>query len=177
MKSTAETMSVDEVAQLLGISRIAVNALAARGVIPCRQLGRRRIFVRSYVEESREAVALALLVEPERTPLLDDVRAAMKRLALCPTPPVGWLYALRCESVKLTKIGKAVDPVARIAELERMNAAPLILVGLAHGMRAETELHRRHSARRAHGEWFAIDVNPLPFDGRCVVCRGAVPWP
>lgn len=88
---------------------------------------------------------------------------------------IGWLYALRCDAVGLTKIGKAIDPLPRIAELERMNAASLRLLGLAHDQRHESVIHRKYGAHRRHGEWFAIDENPLPFDGKCATCRGLSP--
>jgi hypothetical protein len=84
----------------------------------------------------------------------------------------GWVYAIGCPSIGMIKIGKAVDPIARLAELERMNAAPLVLLGLSHGLWLETTLHRRYAAHRHHGEWFKIDENPLPDVITCTTCRG-----
>lgn len=51
MKSTAEVMSADEVAEILGLCRDAVYDGAARGEIPHRRVGRRLIFSRVAVME------------------------------------------------------------------------------------------------------------------------------
>lgn len=51
MKASAEVMSVDEIAQLLGVGRDTVYDAAGRGEIPHRRLGRRLIFSRVAVLE------------------------------------------------------------------------------------------------------------------------------
>jgi excisionase family DNA binding protein len=45
------TYSVDEVAEILGISRSATYECIARGEIPAKRLGRRVVVVRSALEE------------------------------------------------------------------------------------------------------------------------------
>jgi len=174
---TDSILTADQVAEILGVDRVTVLDLSARGIIPTKSLGRTRMFRKMGIEDAREYIRLALICRPTRTapvPLLEQVAIEVARLSAC-GPARGWVYALHCESVGLTKIGRAVDPIPRIAELERMNAAPLTLLGLAHGQDNEQTLHRRYAERRAHGEWFAlpIGVNPLAFDGKCTTCRGA----
>ena len=83
----------------------------------------------------------------------------------------GYLYAVRQVDGGPVKIGKAIDPVARMGEIQRMNPRPLMLVGLSHHQIEESWLHRRNRRRRLHGEWFDIDENPLPLVGDlCFVC-------
>lgn len=36
-----------------------------------------------------------------------------------------------------------------------------------------TWLHRIHRPQRLHGEWFALDRNPLPVRGVCFICAEA----
>jgi hypothetical protein len=117
----------------------------------------------------REAVAKA---KPRS--LAEQVAYALTELR-CGAYGNGYVYALRCDLVGLVKIGRADVPQFRIADLERMNAAPLRLVGLAHGADFEGSIQRRHVKHRKHGEWFAINDNPLPvIDGMCLTCRERV---
>lgn len=51
MTAPAEVMSVDEIAELLGVNRNTVYDAAGRGEIPHRRLGRRLIFSRVAVLE------------------------------------------------------------------------------------------------------------------------------
>ena len=62
---TAEriTMSADEVASVLGLSLSFVYDAAARGGLPSKKLGRRRLFIRAHIErwlEEPDAPALRL---------------------------------------------------------------------------------------------------------------------
>ena len=53
------------------------------------------------------------------------------------------------------KIGSAVDPIARLKELQVGNPQPLhILMTLADDEGLERQLHQRFAPLRLHGEWF-----------------------
>lgn len=169
-----DVLTVPEAMALLDLERDEIVDLSARGVIKSKAIGKSRVFLRSAIEDARQ-----LIIAIKRPSLLGDVALAMDRLDVCGAPAglahPGWLYALRCDAAALTKIGKAIDPVSRIAELARMNASPLRLLGLAHDGRREAGFHRLYATARAHGEWFAIDFNPLPFDRLCATCRSEPP--
>lgn len=49
MSAAAEVMSVDEVAEMLGVDKKTVYDKANRGQIPCRRLGRRMLFGRRAI--------------------------------------------------------------------------------------------------------------------------------
>jgi hypothetical protein len=85
-------------------------------------------------------------------------------------PDAGYVYAIQARDGGPIKIGKAAAPADRLAGIQRMNPAPLVLLGLAHGDAEERHLHDRYMKRRLHGEWFAIDENPLPIGGTCLTC-------
>lgn len=110
-----------------------------------------------------------------RPSLREEVYTMLASLR-CPGPHgKGFVYALRCDLVGLVKIGKSEtdDPWPRIAELERMNAAPLRLLALGHGGYLESSIHSRHAKSRRHGEWFAIEDNPFTGSGaKCFTCHG-----
>jgi excisionase family DNA binding protein len=55
-----DVLSTTEVAELLGIPRSTVHALARRGELPARRVGRRWLFLRD-----RLAAAIAPLDEPD----------------------------------------------------------------------------------------------------------------
>lgn len=73
----------------------------------------------------------------------------------------------------LIKIGRAIDPNVRFAELRTMSPVPLKPLGVVSSDRfAEVELHRRFQGLRSHGEWFDADVSLLTF-----IAENADPWP
>lgn len=84
-------------------------------------------------------------------------------------------YAVR-DGSGLTKIGSTKGDAARglqrrIRQLQLGNGSRLHLLGIAHDEAFERVLHARYAAVRKHGEWFAIEGNPLPIVGmRCVCC-------
>lgn len=51
MSDELATITVDEVAELLGVARKTVYEAAGRGDIPCRRLGRRVLFSRRAIME------------------------------------------------------------------------------------------------------------------------------
>jgi hypothetical protein len=108
-------------------------------------------------------------------PVVAQARAAMERLnGSCGryTRDVGFTYVIRQVGQSVVKIGKAIDPPARLADIQRMNGGELELVSLSHYNRLEGELHREHAVVRRHGEWFALDVDPAPLvEGECLGCR------
>lgn len=73
----------------------------------------------------------------------------------------GYTYALRSVN-GLIKIGSSMQPVERIKDIQSVNGSPIELLGLCHDALVEQVLHIRHSAHRAHGEWFEINDNPIP---------------
>lgn len=116
----------------------------------------------------------------ERVPLflVEVAREAARIDASCPRPLArdGWIYAIRQHTgSSLIKIGKAADPLRRLAEIQAMNASELQLVGLAHGASLEGDLHFHLSKFRAHGEWFDVRSNPIPATERgCFGCSWQV---
>jgi hypothetical protein len=57
------------------------------------------------------------------------------------------------------KIGKAVDPHARVRALQTANPEPLTLLAVAPGnRRREAQIHRRLASFRINGEWY----KPVP---------------
>lgn len=51
-------LTAAQVAEMLGLSRSRVYALAAQGVLPCRRVGRARWFLRTDLEHWLEAQPL-----------------------------------------------------------------------------------------------------------------------
>lgn len=66
------------------------------------------------------------------------------------------VYFIQAVSGGLIKIGVAADPVARLAEIQRMCPVPLRILSVLPGVGqpGEAALHRRFAAARRHGEWF-----------------------
>ena len=73
--------------------------------------------------------------------------------------PSGWrIYFLRHREGHLVKIGTSSGPVAaRVRVIRSMSPVQLELIGSirAKDRLEESEWHRRFSAQRHHGEWFA----------------------
>jgi len=63
-------------------------------------------------------------------------------------------YFLLAPGTGLVKIGKSVNPVARITQLRTLNAAPLEPVWMTDI--PEADFHKRFAGQRHHGEWFVV---------------------
>jgi Meiotically up-regulated gene 113 len=71
------------------------------------------------------------------------------------------------------KIGRAVDPIGRLAVCQVGSPVPLELVWRIEtpdGRRLEAALHRRYAEHRSHGEWF--DAEPVLTDLRALAELG-----
>jgi hypothetical protein len=86
---------------------------------------------------------------------------------------LGYVYVVAQQGCGLLKIGKAADPVARVADLQAMNGAPLSLVGLCHDARVERVLHDRFGRERVRGEWVRLDASPVGLSSPCWSCARA----
>lgn len=66
------------------------------------------------------------------------------------------VYFIQAVTGGLVKIGVATDPVARLAEIQRMCPVPLRILGVLPGVgqARESSLHRTFASDRQHGEWF-----------------------
>jgi hypothetical protein len=65
------------------------------------------------------------------------------------------IYAIRVGSDGPVKIGRATNPIARMAELQTAHATPLnLLAAVRWPDEIEGELHRALGADRLQGEWF-----------------------
>lgn len=108
--------------------------------------------------------------------LVEQTIEAMRRIdRLCfpdgdVAPDSGYVYAIQAGNGGPVKLGRANAPAARLADIQRMNPMPLMLLGIAHGGSAERNIHNRHMKKRLHGEWFALAENPLPVASACYVC-------
>lgn len=109
----------------------------------------------------------------QRMPVIAEVEAALERLhercGRYARPDVGFTYLVRQRETGLVKIGKSVDPVSRIGDLQNMNGGVLEVVGIVHNADMERYLHDRHEADRRHGEWFKVG-DPLPAGEVCIGC-------
>lgn len=70
-------------------------------------------------------------------------------------PDTGSVYFIQGVDGGPIKIGKANDPLRRLACIQAYSPVPLrILAVEPGGMRREYTLHRQFKAARLHGEWF-----------------------
>jgi hypothetical protein len=75
------------------------------------------------------------------------------------------IYFITCRQVGMCKIGLSVDPVERLAKMQKHSPLPLELeatfpqpFGVTKQSRAcaERRLHEKHRACHSHAEWFAL---------------------
>ena len=65
-------------------------------------------------------------------------------------------YLLLCPSLRLVKIGKSINPIRRMQDIQLMNAAdlePLLVFQVA-----EAWLHAKFHEYRHRGEWFIVSM-------------------
>lgn len=92
---------------------------------------------------------------------------AAHRQELFPRGPDGWCYVyFISDGRQRMKIGRAVDPMRRLAELQVSHGQRLTLTVAvpAHAV-VETAIHKRFEHLRLSGEWFAIDDELRVFVG------------
>lgn len=71
------------------------------------------------------------------------------------------------------KIGKSIDPEARLRSLQTSHATELTLIRVVGGGHAaESWLHKRYDKLRIRGEWFAHDPSMLTISVPVLECRG-----
>lgn len=69
------------------------------------------------------------------------------------------LYLIEAVGTSMFKIGRAVDPVQRLQNLQAGSPSPLRLVWAAQAeVQAEGMLHRHFCGRRKSGEWFQFEA-------------------
>ncbi|NUH42882.1 GIY-YIG nuclease family protein [Streptomyces samsunensis] len=72
------------------------------------------------------------------------------------------VYVLGSPLSPLVKIGRSGNLGRRLADLQRMSPVPLtVLCTYVGGAVLETALHRHFKDLRTHGEWFAIEGDPV----------------
>lgn len=49
--SNRELMNVTEASEYLGISRVSLNRYVRQGLIPCKQIGRKRLYSKSMLDK------------------------------------------------------------------------------------------------------------------------------
>jgi hypothetical protein len=103
-----------------------------------------------------------------------EIERALARFGVCEfaTPKVGFVYAVRCATTGLTKLGQTDDLEARLRALQNGCPTELHVVSVAHDASLERVLHAAYRTVRRHGEWFDIGhEDPLPvMRARCLAC-------
>jgi len=83
-----------------------------------------------------------------------------------------WVYFVFASHHGPVKIGFSIDPMRRLAEIQRDWPEGLRLVGVVPGgFSEEQRLHKRFSHLRLHGEWFRPDDELTTF-----IRETAHPW-
>lgn len=73
------------------------------------------------------------------------------------------VYAIRCASTGLIKIGRTENMFRRTKQIQSMSA-PIIDILAVSGLvqkSAETDIHKKFSKYRKHGEWFLLDEKAI----------------
>ena len=104
-----------------------------------------RDFCTAIVDQARGKIPMPVEMMLSRTKKKQRVKQPMT------------VYFIEAIGTDLVKIGHAYDPVKRMANLRTGSAASLrILCTISGNDGLESELHRRFSAHRSHGEWFHL---------------------
>jgi hypothetical protein len=90
---------------------------------------------------------------------LEELRRAEMGAALAiPRERESFVYFLECKGANAIKIGRSVDPRARLEALQAGCPLPLhFIVKVRGGTEEEGMLHRRFGHLRIHGEWFRAE--------------------
>lgn len=88
----------------------------------------------------------------------------------------GLVYAI--EAGGLIKVGRSMrmrSQFGRLDQIQAMCPVPVRLLSICHGhSQAESAVHRVHRKARHHGEWFALDSDPLHCSD--IMCWGCSWW-
>lgn len=72
------------------------------------------------------------------------------------------VYVIGTPGSNTVKIGRTIDLVKRLADIQRMSPVPLeVLWSTPGGHELETRLHRHFKPQRSHGEWFTFESDPI----------------
>lgn len=72
------------------------------------------------------------------------------------------VYVLGSQGSHTVKIGRTVDLVKRLSDIQRMSPSRLeVLWSHPGGAGLETRLHRHFRNLRSHGEWFVFEDSPV----------------
>ncbi|MET9175867.1 GIY-YIG nuclease family protein [Streptomyces misionensis] len=72
------------------------------------------------------------------------------------------VYVIGSQDSPLVKIGRSTNVLQRLAAIQRMSPLPLVVLRTyPGGSELETALHRHFQDHRTHGEWFALDGDPV----------------
>jgi hypothetical protein len=117
-------------------------------------------------------------VAPAATAARGRLAADAKRDLKLILPPsvTGWCYVYFARSGDVVKIGRAIDPAARLRDIQTMHAGELeLLTAVATHATLEGALHARfaHLRTRAKGEWFRLEPDLVAFIQ--AIQRGANP--
>lgn len=89
-------------------------------------------------------------------------RSPTKSPTVCSPDVHGFVYFIEAPAVRMVKIGVAVNPYSRLAELRTGSPVELVLRGAiaAEEPRAmEAHLHYQFWRERRRGEWFTLSPN------------------
>lgn len=134
-------LTPEQFGELAQLSAKTVVALCARGDIPgARKMGRRWRIPDWALEDSPKALL-------DRHP-----RSARERRARC------LVYFVQCNGAEgPIKVGLTTAFTRRLARLRLGTPYPLAVIGTVPGGKGlEAALHRRFTAQRISGEWFAF---------------------
>lgn len=78
----------------------------------------------------------------------------------------GYIYLYHAIGTPRYKIGRSVQPIVRVKEIEKQSPYPLEIIAsfwTPDRFRDEAELHRQYDEVRVHGEWFELDqiISPV----------------
>lgn len=80
----------------------------------------------------------------------------------CADPKACCVYVVGSPGSPLVKIGRSINVPQRLAAIQSMSPLPLFVLHThPGGAELETALHRRFKECRTHGEWFAIEGDPV----------------
>lgn len=73
-------------------------------------------------------------------------------------PAKSWVYFIESKEAGLIKIGRSINPDKRFNAIRTMSPDELVLLGsIPEKVMTESELHKKFSHLRKHGEWFEGD--------------------
>lgn len=73
------------------------------------------------------------------------------------TGKAGYIYLIHAEGTNRYKIGRSVNPIARVGDIQKQSPYPLKIIKSAWTLDThfdEAKLHQKFARRRVFGEWF-----------------------